>query len=154
MKLISSKLTVISKKVVPALILGVLMIFAGGALLDGTAWRNPAYLLGIGFVAVVLLFLTYFLVGELADEVFDDGDYLVVKRGSQEERIPLANIMNVNVINARQLQITLRLVTPGKFGASVTFLPETSFSLDPFAKNQVAEALIVRVDRARRKNAV
>jgi hypothetical protein len=48
------------------------------------------------------------------------------------------------------VRITLRLVMPCKFGNEVTFSPLTPFTLNPFAKNQVMEELIVRVDRARR----
>ena len=45
-------------------------------------------------------------------------------------------------------RITLRLVKQGKFGKEIAFQP-AGFSLNPFAKNPIAEDLIVRVDDAR-----
>ena len=50
-------------------------------------------------------------------------------------------------------RVTLRLVQPGKFGSEVVFSPKTGFTLNPFAKSEVAEDLIERVDRARRYRA-
>ena len=47
--------------------------------------------------------------------------------------------------------MTLRLVTPGKFGKEVSFSPVRPLSLNPFTKNAIAESLIERVDKARRK---
>ena len=75
---------------------------------------------------------------------------LVVRNGSEEERIPLGNIMNVSAsTNTNPPRITLRLVRPGRFGADVSFSPSSRISFNPFAKNPVAEDLIVRVDKAR-----
>lgn len=154
MKLISSKGTYFSKKVIPVLWFSGLLIVAGGAILDGTAVEDPTFLLAPIFMIVVGAFLMYFLIWDLADEVLDGGDYLVFKRGSQEERIALTNVMNVNVSNnSNPPRITLRLVTPGEFGTSVAFLPARPFSLNPFAKNPIGEELIVRVDKARSKRA-
>jgi len=74
----------------------------------------------------------------------------VVRNGSEEERIPLGNIMNVSAsTNTNPPRITLRLVRPGRFGADVSFSPSSRISFNPFAKNPVAEDLIVRVDKAR-----
>ena len=46
-------------------------------------------------------------------------------------------------------RITLRLVTAGKLGNEIAFSPAMEFSLNPFAKCQLAEDLILRVHRAR-----
>jgi hypothetical protein len=67
-----------------------------------------------------------------------------------EEDIPLSNVMNVSVsMYTNPSRITLRLVTPGKFGTELSFSPIRRFWLNPFAKNPLGEELIVRVDQAR-----
>jgi hypothetical protein len=58
--------------------------------------------------------------------------------------------MNVSIsqfTNPRRL--SLRLRTPGKFGDEIVFIPKSSFQLNPFARNPVAEKLIARVDQFR-----
>jgi hypothetical protein len=63
--------------------------------------------------------------------------------------------MNVNASTyVNPPRITLRLVTPGRFGNEIAFSPIAGFRLNPFAKNKIAEDLIVRVDRARSKRTV
>ena len=100
-------------------------------------------------------FLMKKLVWDLVDEVYDCGDFLLVKNRDEEERIALSNIMNVNASTyINPPRITLRLVNPSKFGSEVAFSPITGFKLNPFAKNAVAEDLIVRVYQARSKRAV
>ena len=100
----------------------------------------------------VLFIIMRKLVWDLADEVYDGGDYLLVKNGGKEERIALSNIMNVSVtLMVNPPRITLRLATPGRFGKEISFTPVRPMTINPFAKNAVAENLIERVDKARRK---
>jgi hypothetical protein len=151
MKKISSGSTVFFKKVFPLAWYGFLAFFVvtatGGAIRDGQ-WM---FVVMPGFMAVFGFFVMKKLIFDLADEVHDCGDSLLVRNGSEEERIPLSNIMNVNVsTNTSPPRITLRLVRPGRFGADVSFCPSSKISFNPFAKNPVAEDLIVRVDQARR----
>ena len=104
----------------------------------------PILALVIGFVVMRKL------VWDLADEVLDGGDYLVVKKGRIEERVPLSNIMNVSATTmVNPPRIELRLVDPGRLGDRIAFSPVKNATLNPFARNAVAEDLIVRVDRAR-----
>ena len=123
--------------------------FATGAVAkDPTFLIIPIVMSGIG------LFVMKKLVWDLADEVFDRGDALLVRNRGEEELVPLTNIMNVNVstyINPPRIE--LRLVTPGKFGSEIAFSPVTGFRLNPFAKIPVAEDLIVRVYQAVKPNA-
>jgi len=86
----------------------------------------------------------------MMDEVYDCGDSLLVKKAGQEEMVPLSSIIN---INEQTTMITLRLVRGGKFGTDISFSPSkhSPLGLVPFKfpKNEVAEDLIIRVDRAR-----
>jgi hypothetical protein len=149
---ISSKYLFISKKVFPAIWFGSLALFLVPALSSGMYRKEPIVLIVPLVMAVFGFFLMKKLVWDLADEVYDCGDSLLVKNRDVEEDIPLSNVMNVSVsMYMNPSRITLRLVTPGKFGSDVSFSPIRTFSLNPFAKNQVAEDLIVRVDQARSK---
>jgi hypothetical protein len=48
----------------------------------------------------------------LVDEVFDDGDFLLVRNNNQEERIPLSDIYEVSDLPLNT-PITLHLENPG-----------------------------------------
>jgi hypothetical protein len=149
MKRISSRSTFFLKRVFPVLWFGFIVIFA---LLFYVAPETPPLL---DFAAPALMAVVGYVVmkkflWDLADEVLDGGDFLVVKYRGREESIPLANIMNVNAtMLVNPPRITLRLDVPGKFGNEVTFSPLRPFSLNPFARCTIADDLIVRVDQAR-----
>ena len=152
---ISSGFTGFNKKIFPALWFGFLAFFLVTSALAGALEQELSFLVVPILMAVFGYFLMKKLVWDLVDEVYDCGDFLLVKNRDEEERIALSNIMNVNsstYINPPR--ITLRLVNPGKFGSEVAFSPITGFKLNPFAKNAVAEDLIVRVYQARSKRAV
>lgn len=104
-------------------------------------------------MAAVGYFMMKKMVWVLADEVYDCGSFLLVKNRGKEQKVEFSNIMNVSSTTLMNPpQITLRLVRPDMNGATeVTFSPASSgLALNPFAKNEVAEDLMVRVDRARR----
>lgn len=149
MKKISSGMTTYHKKIFPAIWFGFLGLFVIGGIASGAMTRDPS----VVAVPLVMAGFGYFfmkrLLWDLADEVFDDGDSLLVKQGGDQERIPLSNIMNVSIGNSSPRRITLRLRNPGRFGNEVTFAPRQGFTFNPFAKNEVAEDLILRVERAR-----
>ena len=149
---ISSKTTYFYKKVFPVLWFGFLAVFVAIALASGAAIRAPFFLVGPCLMAAIGFFLVKKLLGNLADEVYDCGDSLLVRNRGQEDRVALSNIMNVSAsTNMNPPRITLRLVTPGKFGNEVTFSPTAKFTFNPFARNPVADDLMVRVDQARSK---
>ncbi|MBN8742076.1 MAG: hypothetical protein BGP24_17925 [Lysobacterales bacterium 69-70] len=153
MKKISSDSTWFYKKVFPAMWFGLLAAFfvvsvTGNGLSTG-GWK---FLLMPCLMAIVGFFVMKNVVWDLVDEVHDCGDSLLVRNGSEEERIPLSNIINVNAsTQTRPPRITLRLARPGRFGSQVAFSPPSKISFNPFALNPVAEDLIVRVDQARLK---
>ena len=152
---ISSGFTTFNKKIFPALWFGFLAFFLVTCVLAGALEQEPLFVAVPILMAVFGYILMKKLVWDLVDEVYDCGEFLLVKNRDEEERIALSNIMNVNsstYINPPR--ITLRLVNSGKFGSEVAFSPITGFKLNPFAKNAVAEDLIVRVYQARSKRAV
>jgi hypothetical protein len=149
-KKISGGSTFYYKRVLPVLLFG-LPLFSLCMAFFASHVRPPL----IAFLPVLLLvpffyFLMRKLVWDLADEVWDGGDHLVVKIGDQSETVPLANIMNVSASTlVNPPRITLRLVNPGRFGQEISFSPPRNSILNPFARNPVADDLIERVHRAR-----
>lgn len=154
MKVISSAQTFWSKKILPALWLGAVALFivmnALPAFSDHAAnavpfMFAPLLMLAFGF------FLFRKLIWNLADEVQDADSYLLVRKGSIEQRVPLTNIMNVSVSQfTNPKRVTLRLRAPCEFGDEIAFIPKMPvLQWNPFARNAVAEDLLRRVDQAR-----
>ena len=150
MKRISSRSLIFMKTLFPLLWFGAL-----GSVLVSTiasrAYEQSFMVLAVPFLMVVFgFFLMRKLVWDLADEVYDKGDSLLVRFRGEEEEIPLSAIINVSVAVAMNPpRITLRLAAPGRFGREIAFSPIKPFTLNPFAPNPIAEDLILRVDQAR-----
>jgi hypothetical protein len=147
---ISSQLTFVHKRVLPVVLFGGLAVALLVAVINAESWPSP-YFLGVGVaIGAFWLLMMRLLVWRLVDEVEDHGDYLVVRNRDEQERIPLANISRVSgTMMVNPPQVTLRLVTPGKFGNEVKFTPAMRFRFNPFAKPLIVEELRARVDRAR-----
>ena len=144
------------KRVFPAIWFGFLAIMVGGAgisaIARGAAGADFVFFLIPVTIAIVGFGLMRRLVWDLVDEVYDHGDYLVVRNRGDETRIELADIMNVSVSTMMNPpRITLRLRQPTRLGSDVSFVPARSFRWHPFgaATNEIGDDLIVRVDRAR-----
>ncbi len=151
---ISSKMTFFYKKAFPLFWFGFLAVFLATSLYSGAFEESPLFLI-VPFVLAVFGFLLFKkLVWNLADEVFDGGDFLLIKYRGYEERVPFSNVMNVSAsTNMNPPRISLRLIKPWRFGPEVAFSPKSPFTLNPFAKSQVAEDLILRIYRVRSNNA-
>ena len=155
MNRISSKDGVHLKKIFPIFWVGALGTFALFALLQGGAptdvmfWAIPCGMAVFGLVFVKLL------TWDLVDEVYDCGDFLLVRNRRIETQIPLSEIMNVSTsVAVNPPRITLRLAADHGLGFEVKFTPVRRFTLNPFAKNEIAEDLMVRAYRARAGRAV
>ena len=151
---LSSDLTFFNKKVFPVLYLGFLAVFVAVTVGSGAASRvGPIFLVGPALALVIGLGAMKKLVWDLVDEVYDGGDYLLIKNKGREHNLSLADVMNVSgSLHTNPPRITLRLANAsgaGPLGSQVTFSPKRPFSLNPFAKNPIFEDLVVRVDRAR-----
>ncbi|HXF78924.1 MAG TPA: hypothetical protein VN598_08690 [Usitatibacter sp.] len=153
MKRISSKQTFFLKRIFPVAF--VALAFAPLLLVYSQTGSFHAGAVAPAILIVFVLAVIYpKLIWNLADEVYDGGDYLLVKRGRLEERIALSDIMNVDSsVMVNPPRITLRLARPGKLGNEVVFSPVRPMTLNPFARSAIAEDLIVRVDAARVKRA-
>ncbi|HEX4385025.1 MAG TPA: hypothetical protein VH083_18835 [Myxococcales bacterium] len=152
MKRISSKIIVFQKRIFPVIWFGFLAVFAGSMLfakggqrVSPFAFFFPLVMAGFGFIFMRKL------VWSLADEVWlCDDETLLIKKSGREERIEFPNVVNVgwsNFNNAGNVTLTLR--TPGAFGREVSFMAQSR--LWPFARNEVVDDLILRIDAGRHR---
>lgn len=148
---VSSRQTFFLKRIFPLLWFAIVVSALVAAVAGARAGRDvPAPVFIVPLLMLVLGYaLMRRLVSDLADEVLDTGDALVVRFGADEERIPLADIINVSstqFVNPPRITLTLR--SGGRFGREVSFSPPRPF-FAPFARNAYAAELIERVDAAR-----
>lgn len=143
------------KRVFPLLWFGLLAYFVAMAFFFGKPRGED--MVGVAVAALLMtvvgLVVMKKFVWDLADEVLLRGDALIVRKGGDEERIRLADIINVNCNQfSNPKRISLRLRKPCRFGDDVTFMPRTNFNFNPFARDQIAEKLIRLADQARQDN--
>ncbi|MEP6940549.1 MAG: hypothetical protein ABI846_12365 [Rudaea sp.] len=160
MQRISSGQTFFMKRIFPCLWLGVIGIGLVVAIFAPiSATRNPAvhvpppYFFLIVPVIMLIFGVVLFrkLLWDLADSVDDARDYLLVRRGSVEQRVMLANVMNVSMSQfTNPPRLTLRLRKAGPLGDEIVFIPKsTGLRMNPFRRNEIAESLMRRVDAVR-----
>lgn len=154
-KRISSRNTFFQKRVLPPLLFGVLALGVVVPLVLTRGGPNaPPWPVLVAPAAVMLIIYAVLrkLVFDLADEVVDEGDALRVRFGADEERIPLAQIINVSYSGlTNPPRITLTLRSAGRFGREVSFSPQQGFLTPLFRPNPLVNDLIERVDAARRR---
>ncbi|MGH8121908.1 MAG: hypothetical protein ACREPT_03970 [Rudaea sp.] len=146
------------KRVFPIVWLGLVAIglVVGGVGISSRAGAHnhaPPFVFLLGPLIMLLVGVVVFrkLLWNLADSVDDGRDYLLVRRGSIEQRVALTDVLNVSMTQfVNPPRLTLRLRKPGPLGDEVAFIPKSSgFRLNPFRRNEIAESLIRRVDQAR-----
>ena len=144
-----------SLKIFPIFFFGFLALFFGLMLMNGAYEKNPQFLVIPAVMGVIGYIVMKTTLRDLADEVFDCGDFLLVRKRGEEDRVPLANIINVNFsMNARPARITLTLAKPSKFGPEISFALPPRVYLSPFPRSEIAEDLIARAQVARSSHAV
>jgi hypothetical protein len=148
MRLISSRMTFVNKRVFPVFWFGFLAFFECISLLavvrSARGPPAPVLLIPIG-MGIFGFFLFRKLVWDLADEVYDCGDHLLAKRSGLQERIELSKVINVSwstMSNPERVTLTLR--DPVAFGREITFTPP--LRLNPFSRSPIVDDLIDRID--------
>lgn len=146
MRPVSSKMTFFYKRVFPVIWFGfLLLLIAFGLFSASTSFLIAALLMGVfGYWMMKKVMFN------LADEVLDAGNALVVRSGGQEERITLSDIKNVNYSPYMYPpQVTLSVRRHTVFGDTIAFCAPVS--IVPLWSSPVIHDLIDRVDVARRK---
>jgi hypothetical protein len=140
------------KRIFPAIWFGFLALFVVMAFAADRHENKDSlsFLLMPLIMAVFGVFLFRKLVWDLVDDVSLTGDALIVRKGGIEERIRLADILNVSVTQmTNPTRISLRLRKKCWLGDEIVFMPKSEFRFNPFARNPTGEKLILLVDRAR-----
>ena len=148
---ISSSWTAYYKTGFPIFWFGFVALFLVASVFSGPPGApKPLFLVFPIAMAVFGFILMKKLVWDLVDEVYDKGDALIVRNRGEETTVLLSNIMNVSASTIQNPpRITLKLINPCTFGNEIVFVPIMGFRVNPFAKSQVAEDLIVRVHQAK-----
>jgi hypothetical protein len=151
-------MTFFYKRVFPVIWFGFIAVFVAVPFLRtgiaGSVSRlNATSLIAPVFVAMFGYFIMKKRVFDLVDEVFDDGDALVIRNGGTEDRAALADIINVSYSQlSNPPRVTLSLRNPGQFGDRVSFFAPVSVNpLRMFFTNPTIDELIKRIDAARRR---
>jgi hypothetical protein len=88
------------------------------------------------------------LVFDLADEVYDEGESLLIRNKGKEVRVNLKDIKNVSytpMMNPPRVTLSIRYST--ELGDELSFSPPASWI--PFRRNKDIAELIDRIDKAR-----
>ncbi|MBL8267543.1 MAG: hypothetical protein JNL55_14210, partial [Steroidobacter sp.] len=94
MKKISSGFTFFHKKIFPLFWFGFIAVFVANVWTLGKGLPKDPMFIAVPIIMLLIGFVILKkLVWDLMDEVYDGGDYLLVKNRGEEERIPLSNIM-------------------------------------------------------------
>lgn len=147
---ISSPLTIITKRVIPLMILTLIAItlFELGKEFTNKNTVSPdAILQVVAFCLFGVLFL-YTSVFPFVDEVWENGDELIVKNKGTEEHIKFSEIININcsdgICGAR---VTVRLRRSSTSEQEVSFYSKRK--LLEFRGNSVVNNLIDKIDASR-----
>ena len=154
MRRISSQMTYFHKRIFPVIwfgILGVAAVVTGYlTMIERSGPPFPFLILPV-FMGIFGYFIFKKIIFDLVDEVYDDGDFIVVKNNNKEIRIPLTNIRNISystMVNPQRITLSLRERTP--FGQEVTFSPPIRV-FGFWQKDALVDDLINRVDQARQR---
>jgi hypothetical protein len=152
MRRISSGMTFANKRVFPAIWFGFLILFIAVPLVSSAGRNAPPLPFFIG--PVIMMIFGYFimkkLVFDLVDEVWDDGDSLLIKNRGEQQRLALSDIKNVSYSPyMNPPRVTLSLRRPTVFGDETTF--SAPMRIVPFSKSPMVADLIDRIDLARQK---
>lgn len=158
MRRLSSSSTYFYKRIFPVLWFGFLLVFLAIALWGTQHTRTPVqpqqlvpFLLAPVFMAGVGFFIFRKLIYDLVDEVWLDGDWLIVKNRGEQRRVALSDVMNINattMTNPRRITVMLR--TDSRYGRSFSFMPASPRGLlSAFNPDPIATELIERVDALR-----
>lgn len=159
MQRLSSRSTFFYKRVFPVFWFGIVAL---GAVVAGTAvlgahrpvvWPSLAVPVVMGIVGFTLFRRLLF---DLVDEVWLDGNELVVVQGGERTRVPLTNVMNVNssvMTNPPRITLMLRMES-SRLGKTVSFMPSGPRGfLSGFKPDPIATDLIQRIDALRQRPA-
>lgn len=105
----------------------------------------------LGIVPAYFLFIKPIL--STADEAYDYGSYILIKKNHEQMQINLDEIINIRYpASQNQLMFAaLKINRSTKFGEEILFMPQGKLFKSNAYKNEVIDDLIIRIDEAKRK---
>ena len=148
---ISSRNTLVFKWVFPIAWLGFVGVVASHIWEAKGFVQKLVIAAALAAVSTMVYLVMRASVRDLVDEVYDEGDHLLIRRKEVEARVPFENIMNVSFSqNTNPSRITLHLVKPCALGASVSFSPLAPSLTSTFTgRRSLGEDLMRRAHAAR-----
>ena len=153
MRRLSSTLTVFYKRVFPVIWLFFLglpafLLWNAPSRSGQPVW--PSFLPSL-MIFIIGAVLYRKLIFDLVDEVWLDGDQLLVKNRGQQARTALADVINVNSSTmTNPWRVTVMLRTDSRFGRNLSFIPASPRGFTAaFKPDPIASELIERVDALR-----
>jgi hypothetical protein len=141
---ISSRTTFWYRRVFPVFWFGFLLLWTVFALLLSGNERPPRIIFLIpGVMAIFGYFMIRWLVLPLADEVFLDGDEILVRKNGKKIRFSIRQILNVDssmMTNPERITLTLR--EQSELGKEIAFSPTYRWHF--FSRHPIAEELIAK----------
>lgn len=122
-----SKKPILLKWVFPLFWFGLLGLVTVAGIAEGRthpmAIIMPVLMAAIGFVIMKKF------VWDLADEVLDGGDFLVIRKGGLKQKVYLSDIINIEHMGlSSPPRITLLCRTPGPLGTELAFVAPLAFN--------------------------
>lgn len=143
-----SRSTFLYKRVLPVFFLGFPLVFLAAPLLAGQR-GTPLFFSAVPLIIMVFAYLFFRrMVWDLSDKVFDNGDELIFRRGGEEQRVSLRDIVNIShsrMGTPERVDVLVR--REGPLGKELAFIPPGRVL--PFSRSPLVRELIERVDRAR-----
>ena len=100
------------------------------------------------FMAIFGFFFFRKFIWDLADEVYDEGEFLVFRKGNKEQIVELKDVINISYAQMSSPErVVLQVRSEGAIGKQLAFNAPMRFN--PFLSNSMIIELIERVDRAR-----
>jgi hypothetical protein len=134
MQRLSSRSTFFHKRVFPVLWFGPFVVAVVFLVYEAVASRQyglfAAAILPLGFILLGIRGFKHF-VFDLVDEVWLDGDHLLVRLGGRRSVIELSNVSDVEtkmIQNPSRVKLTLRAPC-SPFGDCISFVPVAAFGL-------------------------
>jgi hypothetical protein len=157
MQRLSSRSTFFFKRVFPAFWFGFLALWTvvwAGIAVHTHDMKMLAVLPGPLIMALFGYGLFKWLLFGLVDEVWLEGDQLLVRNKGEPSHVPLANVINVNasvMISPPRITLSLRQASP-TLGKDISFMPMGRTSLlSAFKPSPIAAELIQRIDAQRQR---
>ncbi|MDT0630090.1 hypothetical protein [Alteromonas sp. W364] len=136
------------KKVFPVFWLGFVFLFFIVSIALGAYEKSIMFVVAPIIMIVFGVILFKKLVWDLCDEVIDEGESLLIKKGKLEQRVLLKDVVNINHQLSSPERVVLSVRTSGSIGKELAFIPLMHMRI--FSKNKHVIKLIQRVDDARR----